>query len=156
MMAVAVMMLFGPVASGQRAATSMASSTATTSANANASRRRGGGGRRSHKDQEDDDFDDLWIRVDDDGHVLSPQGMEPIDLAFSGIKLEMSTKPKKKRNSIAKEDEESTTTASSNNNNGKKRLLLDGSIHGQAKPGRMLAVMGPSGAGKVKKKDSPI
>ncbi|CAB9497231.1 Putative white-brown complex homolog protein 30 [Seminavis robusta] len=73
---------------------------------------------------EDDDF-----AVDHDGHVVTKKGLESIDLAFSNVRLEMATKKKK-------------------NTDGKPRLLLDGSIHGRAKPGRMLAVMGPSGAGK--------
>lgn len=64
------------------------------------------------------------ISVDEDGRIAHKNGFESIDLTFEGIKLEMTTKKKK------------------------YRLLLDGSIHGRAKPGRMLAVMGPSGAGK--------
>ena len=65
--------------------------------------------------------------VNEDGVITQKKGLETIDLAFEGIKLEMKTKTKE----------------------GKTRLLLDGSIHGRAKAGRMLAVMGPSGAGKV-------
>jgi ABC-type glutathione transport system ATPase component len=68
--------------------------------------------------------------VDEQGHVMTKRGLESIELAFQGIQLEMAIKKKK-------------------DNNGKPRLLLDGNIHGTAKPGRMLAVMGPSGAGKV-------
>ena len=67
--------------------------------------------------------------VNEDGVVTQKKGLETIDIAFEGIKLEMATKKKK---------------------DGKTRLLLDGNIHGRAKPGRMLAVMGPSGAGKVR------
>lgn len=64
--------------------------------------------------------------------VTQKKGLETIDVAFEGIQLEMTTKKKNKENG----------------NN--IRQLLDGSIHGRAKPGRMLAVMGPSGAGKVR------
>ena len=53
--------------------------------------------------------------------------MEPMDLEFSGFQMEL--KAKKKNQST--------------------RLLLDGSIRGRAQPGRMLAIMGPSGAGKT-------
>jgi ABC-type lipoprotein export system ATPase subunit len=62
---------------------------------------------------------------------MTKKGLESIELAFQGIQLEMAVKKKK-------------------DNDGKPRLLLDGSIHGRATPGRMLAVMGPSGAGKVR------
>jgi len=61
--------------------------------------------------------------------VSSKKGLEHIDLAFSGIELQMTTKTKGKRGK-------------------QQRFLLDGSVHGRAQPGRMLAVMGPSGAGK--------
>lgn len=47
-----------------------------------------------------------------------------VDLAFEGI--EMIVMPKNK-----------------------ERVLLDGSIRGRAQPGRMLAIMGPSGAVRV-------
>ena len=56
-----------------------------------------------------------------DGHV---QAHESVDLAFEGIRLELDQGRKKGT-----------------------RLLLDGNIRGRAKPGRMLAIMGPSGAG---------
>lgn len=47
-----------------------------------------------------------------------------VDLAFEGIHM---------------------TLATNNNDNG-QRVLLDGSLRGRAQPGRMLAIMGPSGA----------
>lgn len=50
-------------------------------------------------------------------------GLESVDLGFSGIRLEIKEK-------------------------GGAKVLLDGSIKGRARPGRMLAVMGPSGAGE--------
>mmetsp|Transcript_19787 Transcript_19787/g.32819 ORF Transcript_19787/g.32819 Transcript_19787/m.32819 type:complete len:673 (+) Transcript_19787:128-2146(+) len=51
----------------------------------------------------------------------------PVELAFDGIRLELQSKKK----------------------GGEPRLLLDGSVHGMAKPGRLLAIMGPSGSGKT-------
>jgi len=48
----------------------------------------------------------------------------PMDLAFEQVRMEL----KQKRNG--------------------KRVLLDGSIRGRCQPGRMLAIMGPSGSGK--------
>ena len=61
-------------------------------------------------------------------------GLDQVDFAFTDIRMELDSGKKK------------------NGNNGDKtRLLLDGSISGRAKPGRMLAIMGPSGAGKVRK-----
>ena len=62
-------------------------------------------------------------------------GLDQVDFAFTDIRMELDSGKKKK-----------------NGNNGDKtRLLLDGSISGRARPGRMLAIMGPSGAGKVRK-----
>jgi hypothetical protein len=57
-----------------------------------------------------------------DDHVAPARGLERVDLAFEGI--EMTLEEKK----------------------GQQRKLLDGSIRGRARPGRMLAIMGPSGA----------
>jgi hypothetical protein len=54
-----------------------------------------------------------------DGHV---KAMEKMDLGFNGIYMELAAKKKKK-----------------------SRVILDGSIRGRARPGRMLAIMGPSG-----------
>jgi len=77
--------------------------------------------------------------VNDEGHVTAKRGLETVDLAFDNIQLEMATKAK--RNKRKEEDDPASDKKKSN-----IRLLLDGSIHGRAKPGRMLAVMGPSGA----------
>lgn len=60
---------------------------------------------------------------------MSMGGLEQVDIGFRGIRLELDTGKK-------------------NSNGDKKRLLLDGSLHGRARAGRMLAIMGPSGAGK--------
>jgi len=49
--------------------------------------------------------------------------MEKMDLGFSGFQMELKAK----------------------NKNHKSRLILDGSIRGMARSGRMLAIMGPSG-----------
>jgi hypothetical protein len=57
------------------------------------------------------------------------RGLESVELGFSDIQLVLQAKKKKKENG--------------------DRVLLDGSIRGKASPGRMLAIMGPSGAGKV-------
>lgn len=46
-----------------------------------------------------------------------------MDLGFSGIFMELKAKKKKQEH----------------------RIVLDGSIRGRARPGRMLAIMGPSG-----------
>ena len=51
------------------------------------------------------------------------QAMGKMDLGFSGFQMVL--KPQKK--------------------NKKNRLILDGSIRGRARPGQMLAIMGPSG-----------
>lgn len=59
----------------------------------------------------------------EDGQI---QSMEDMDLGFSGIFMEFQAKKKKQ----------------------KSRIILDGSIHGRARPGKMMAIMGPSGAGK--------
>mmetsp|Transcript_26404 Transcript_26404/g.72598 ORF Transcript_26404/g.72598 Transcript_26404/m.72598 type:complete len:746 (+) Transcript_26404:140-2377(+) len=58
-----------------------------------------------------------------DDHI---EGMEKMDLGFSGFRMELEPKKKGQKN----------------------RIILNGSIHGRASPGRMLAIMGPSGAGK--------
>jgi ABC-type lipoprotein export system ATPase subunit len=63
---------------------------------------------------------------------MTKRGLESIDLSFHDIRLEMAMKKKK------------------DTKDGKPRILLDGKIQGRAKPGRMLAIMGPSGAGKVR------
>ena len=112
--------------SAQRAATSPASSSSSSMVD---QQNRGGSTARRRNQRKDSDYATV---VDQDGQQQQQQqeeGLQKIDLAFSGVQLEMNTKKKKDAD--------------------QKRLLLDGSIHGQAKPGRMLAVMGPSGAGKV-------
>ena len=55
--------------------------------------------------------------------------LETLELGFSDIRMELLTGKK----SVS----------------GGKKVLLDGSVRGVARPGRMLAIMGPSGAGKV-------
>ena len=122
---VLLMLLLVVPASAQRAATSMASSTTLD---------RGGSTSTARRKRNNNNSNDDLITVDQNGHVTTSSLSDKIDLAFSGVQLEMTTKPKKKKK----------------DSDHKNRLLLDGSIHGQAKPGRMLAVMGPSGAGKVR------
>ena len=56
-------------------------------------------------------------------HEDQIQSTGNMDLGFIGFKMELKGKKKKKEN----------------------RLILDGSIRGRARPGRMLAIMGPSG-----------
>jgi len=56
-----------------------------------------------------------------DDHVVAGGGLEEVDLAFEGIRMTLQGR------------------------NAKTREILDGSIVGRARPGRMLAVMGPSG-----------
>ena len=76
-------------------------------------------------------FDRLEDFVVQDDHIKAKKGLESVDLGFSDIRMELHTGRSKK------------------NGNGVK-VLLDGSIRGRARPGRMLAIMGPSGAGKVR------
>jgi ABC-type multidrug transport system ATPase subunit len=54
-------------------------------------------------------------------------GLSSVDLGFSDIRMELKGKKKKGK--------------------GASKIVLDGSIRGRAQPGRMLAIMGPSGAG---------
>ena len=61
---------------------------------------------------------------DSDGVTVGT--IRSLDLGFSGIYMEVTTSKRSKAS---------------------KRVLLDGSIKGRAQPGRMLAIMGPSGAG---------
>jgi hypothetical protein len=58
------------------------------------------------------------------------KGLESVELGFSDIQLVLKAKKKKGENG--------------------DKVLLDGSIRGRASPGRLLAIMGPSGAGKVR------
>ena len=60
----------------------------------------------------------------EDGQI---QSMEDMDLGFSGIFMEFQAKKKKQ----------------------KSRIILDGSIHGRARPGKMMAIMGPSGGAYI-------
>jgi hypothetical protein len=62
-------------------------------------------------------------------------GLDDTDVVFDGIKLILTQKVKKKP--------DGTETPP-------KRFLLDGSLRGRAYAGRMMAIMGPSGAGKVR------
>lgn len=63
-----------------------------------------------------------------DDVIVKDDHLEPIldqvDLAFEGIQMILDTKQGEKQ-------------------------ILDGSIRGRVRPGRMLAIMGPSGAGYV-------
>lgn len=68
------------------------------------------------------------IKVEN-GRVKTMVELENLELGFSDIRMEILTGKK----SV----------------DGGKKVLLDGSIRGVARPGRMLAIMGPSGAGKV-------
>jgi hypothetical protein len=58
-------------------------------------------------------------------------GLDQVDMAFSGIRMELNIGKKKGPNG--------ETT----------RVVLDGSIRGRAQPGRMVAIMGPSGAVRI-------
>lgn len=75
------------------------------------------------------------FEIDQEGHILPKKGMEEVDIAFAKIYLELAPKKKKlpfqKKNTSGKDSQ--------------PKVLLDGSVQGRAKPGRMLAVMGPSG-----------
>lgn len=61
--------------------------------------------------------DELVIK---DDHVVPSGGLDKVDLSFEGLKLTLETKKGVKE-------------------------ILNGSVRGRARPGRMLAVMGPSG-----------
>ena len=61
-----------------------------------------------------------------DRDEVSLGSVKSLDLGFSDIYMEITTSKKSKAS---------------------KRVVLDGSIKGRAQPGRMLAIMGPSGAG---------
>jgi len=61
-----------------------------------------------------------------DDHVMAMGGLEKADLAFEGIRLTLDSRKNKK-------------------NGGGPKQILDGSIRARARPGRMLALMGPSG-----------
>jgi len=68
-------------------------------------------------------------------------GLSSIDLAFEGIGMTLAQKKKKKKkNKKTKDNLEDSTESSSS-----EKHILDGSIRGRARPGRMLAIMGPSG-----------
>jgi len=62
--------------------------------------------------------DDIIIEK---GKVGARGGLSSVELGFSDIRMELKTKKR----------------------NGGKKILLDGSIRGRARPGRMLAIMGP-------------
>jgi hypothetical protein len=64
-------------------------------------------------------LDDIVVK---DGHLEAMAGISKMDIGFEGIKLTL-------------KDEKG------------ERVILDGSIRGRARPGRMLAILGPSGAG---------
>lgn len=63
-----------------------------------------------------------YINTNDDT-VETSLHQDQVELSFEGIRLELKQKRKP------------------------SRLILDGSIHGKASPGRLLAIMGPSGSG---------
>ena len=63
---------------------------------------------------------------------FDPQFSTSAEVAFEGITILLQQKNKKNKNTNANPP----------------RKILDGSIKGVAKPGRMLAIMGPSGSGK--------
>jgi hypothetical protein len=66
-----------------------------------------------------DDNDSVEVIEDDNGHIsLASQ----VDLSFDGIQLDM------------------TSRRTKSNGNG-VRTILDGSLRGRARPGRMLAIM---------------
>ena len=66
------------------------------------------------------------LDIEERNNGISAGTMGTLDLGFRDIYMEITTKKKSKAS---------------------KRVLLDGSIRGRAQPGRMLAIMGPSGAG---------
>lgn len=61
--------------------------------------------------------DDVVVEHD---HVVTRAGLEHVDLAMEGLKLTLKGKKETKQ-------------------------ILDGSIQARAQPGRLLAIMGPSG-----------
>jgi len=63
-----------------------------------------------------------YVKVKDDGTVETSLHDGKVELSFAGISLEL----RQKKGS---------------------RMILDGSIRGKASPGRLLAIMGPSGSG---------
>jgi hypothetical protein len=68
---------------------------------------------------------DVTLETDEDELIDEKEQVhmdEPMEVAFEGIRMELQQKKGKA-----------------------SRLLLDGSIRGRARPGRMLAIMGPSG-----------
>ena len=67
--------------------------------------------------------DDSSHFIINEGEPHKMEGSDEVEMAFSGIQLSLAKK-------------------------GETRMLLDGSSRGRAQPGRMLAIMGPSGAGK--------
>ncbi len=67
----------------------------------------------------------------EEGHI---KAMEKMDLGFNGFQMELKAKKK----------------------NQDSRLLLDGSIRGRAQPGRMLAIMGPSGRSFIFHRESVL
>lgn len=69
-------------------------------------------------------LDELVMPSSSSFGTSSTEQHDPIDLAFDSLKLTLQTKKHG------------------------KRLILDGSIRGRARPGRLLAIMGGSGAGK--------
>lgn len=76
----------------------------------------------SYNNQDDDDF-----IVDSEGHIqVDHHGLDTIDLSFEGIQLDLHLSKKQQKQHGGK------TT----------RSLLDGSIKGKAKSGKMLAIMG--------------
>ena len=74
----------------------------------------------TNTDADADAMEELIIEEDDD-----PNFAKSCEVGFEGIKILL----KQKKNKA-------------------DRVILDGSLKGVAKPGRMLAIMGPSGSGK--------
>lgn len=58
-----------------------------------------------------------------DDHIGAMGGLSSVELGFSDIRMEMKVKKRKGKPAT--------------------KILLDGSIRGRARPGRMLAIMGP-------------
>lgn len=87
-------------------------------------------GDQQHEEEDGDEKDDALVIEEKDEN--DPQFSTSAEVAFEGITILLQQKNKKNKNKDANPP----------------RKILDGSLKGVAKPGRMLAIMGPSGSGK--------
>jgi len=79
-----------------------------------------------NEDSESGDEDDVIYADDEDSRTARSEVFQSCEVGFENIQIVLQGKNKKKPD----------------------RHILDGSLKGIAKPGRMLAIMGPSGSGK--------